>query len=86
MYRSGLASVINGISQPFPAYVSPRRLNNKLGCKRRANERLFAKSGFMRETLFSRQNFTWKKPGIIKSSRGEEQQEKNNSHHNVWIS
>lgn len=43
MYRSGLASVINSISQPFPAYVSPRRLNNKLGCKRRANERLFAK-------------------------------------------
>lgn len=40
IYRSGLASVINNISQPSRAYVSPQRVNNKLGCKRRANERL----------------------------------------------
>lgn len=66
MYRSGLASVINNIPQPVPAYVSPRRVNNKLGCKRRTNERLVCQIKIY-ESLPSSQNFTWEKALI---SRG----------------
>lgn len=50
MYRSGLASVINNIPQPCLAYVPPQRVSSITNSLRRlTNERLVAKSRFMRE-------------------------------------
>lgn len=69
MYRSGPASAINNISQPFlAAYVSPWRFSSITNSAADANKRAPRCQIKIYWRLFCGQNFTWKKTGIIQAA------------------